>query len=137
MFVTLIPATYRIDLKNYFVYTDKNDGNIAGVNQNEQNSNVWDLTVNKALFYDANGNFDVKENIHTLVHEFAHLLTLGKEQVDYIPTNIQSDAAIDRLAAKCTTTFLTEGCLKSNAYLEKFIEKFWTKKDIQVTEEQQ
>lgn len=108
MFVTLIPTSYRAELKDYFVYTDKNDGNIAGVNLDPQDGNTWDITVNKALFYDANGKFDVKENIHTLVHEFGHLLTLGKQQVDYIPADIQSDAAIDRLAAKCSTTFVME-----------------------------
>lgn len=134
MFITLVPAAKRVELKSFNVYTDKNDGNIAGVFLNPEANNTWDLTVNKALFYDANGNFDVKENIHTLVHEFAHLLTLGKEQVDYIPADIQSDSAIDRLESKCSTTFVSEGCLKANAYIEKFIKRFWTKKEITMAE---
>lgn len=87
------------------------------------------------MFYDSKGNFDLKENIHTLIHESAHLLTLGQEQVDYIPTNVQSDAAINRLASKCSTTFVSEGCLKTKAYMENFIKTFWTKKEMETIED--
>ncbi len=136
LFIKLIPTEYRKDLTSMAVYNDKQSDIIASVYQNEQDRNVWDLSINKANFYTQNGAFNVKENIHTLVHEYAHLLTLSKTQVDYIPSNIQSDTAIDRLASKCVTTFVSEGCLKSGAYLEQFIKKFWTKSEIQAVEEQ-
>ena len=81
---------------------------MASVYQNEANNSTWDISVNKAFMFDKNGNLDTKESIHTLVHEFTHILTLGKEQVDYIPANITSDAALSRLESKCPSTFIAE-----------------------------
>jgi hypothetical protein len=93
------------------------------------------MDINKSLFYDANGKLTIKENTHTLIHEFAHVLSLGKTQVDYLPANLSFESSIDRFKEKCSSTFLSEGCLKKQSYLQAFISQFWTKEEVVATEE--
>lgn len=67
----------------------------------------WTLTVNVANVPDRSAY------LRTLVHEYAHLLTLG-------------DGEVDSSAAWCPTTELREGCLLADSTLERFKERFWT-----------
>jgi hypothetical protein len=134
LFTKIIPANYRKDLNIYSVYNDEESDTMASVWQNEENIETWDISVNRAFFYDANWKLDTKETVHTLIHEFAHILTFSPSQIDYVPQNIGSDSAYYRLAAKCQTTFVFEWCLKEGSYLDEFITSFWTKSEIDGTE---
>jgi hypothetical protein len=135
LFIKIIPLYYRGDFKLYSVYEDAESDTIASVVQDDSDNAKWNMDVNKALFYDANGKLTTKENTHTLIHEFAHVLSLGKTQVDYLPENLSFESSIDRFKEKCTSTFLSEGCLKKQSYLQAFITNFWTKEEVVATEE--
>ena len=58
-----------------------------------------------------------KEMIFTLIHEFAHILTLNNAQLD---GTISEDS--------CQQRFVTEGCLNADSYLNVFYGKFWKDK---------
>lgn len=133
VFTKIIPTYYRKDFKLYSVFNDEDDWTVAAVYQDEEDINFWNIDVNSALFY-SNGQLDPKESLHTLIHEFAHVLTLNKTQVDYLSPTLESQKLIDRFKDNCKSTFITEGCLKSNAYLELFIQDFWTAEDVEATE---
>lgn len=66
----------------------------------------WTLTVNVAA------NLPRDEYLRTLVHEYAHLLTLDDDQ-------------LDGSATECRTTRLQEGCLLPQSTLERFEDRFW------------
>jgi hypothetical protein len=135
LFTKIIPLYYRGDFKLYSVYEDSESDTIASVVQDTSDNTKWNMDINKSLFYDANGKLTIKENTHTLIHEFAHVLSLGKTQVDYLPANLSFESSIDRFKEKCSSTFLSEGCLKKQSYLQAFISQFWTKEEVVATEE--
>lgn len=130
LFAKIIPTYYRADFKLYSVYDDEDDSTVAVVYQNDDDITLWNLDVNRALFYDESGNLDPKESIHTLIHEFSHVLTLSKTQVEYIT----QDDDVDDFQANCRSTFISEWCLKNTAFLELFIKKFWSPEDVEATE---
>jgi hypothetical protein len=76
-------------------------------------------------FYQEDGKLNKKESVHTLIHEYAHVLTLGKTQMQYIPTDLDSELMMNRFKNKCKTNMVMEGCLYKDSYLNQFIEKFW------------
>lgn len=71
-----------------------------------RNPTQWALAVNLAA--DGRG-----ELIATLVHEYAHLLSLSTEQ-------------FDPKAADCPTLELSEGCARDDATLLEFQRRFWS-----------
>jgi len=74
----------------------------------------WDIVINMhSLREDGE-----KEMVFTLIHEFAHILTLNSSQLEA------------EIPAKRCLTYDTsaEGCTKQNSYLNHFVEMFW--KDI-------
>ena len=70
-------------------------------------SPYWTLAVNLA------GSDQPEVLIPTLVHEYAHLLSLGRDQME---------AAAD----DCATLDLVEGCLRASAALWAFQGEFWS-----------
>lgn len=129
IFRTLIPASFRQDLLTIHFTRDSQSDTFAHVNQIAWHTDAREMTLNLAQFYTSDGTLDVQESYHTLVHEYAHILTLNKTQVAYVSQDI-SDAAWQRYQSKCVTYFLSEGCLKQGSYLDAFITKFWSQKDL-------
>lgn len=135
-FTKIIPNFYRKDFKLYLVYNEPDGDTFAAVSQDEEENTLWNIEVNRWPFYLENGEMNIKESIHTLIHEFAHVLTLGNTQVDYLPTNLETQRTIDRFKEMCRATFITEWCLKDTSYLEQFISNFWSKEEVTLTEEE-
>jgi hypothetical protein len=60
-----------------------------------------------------------RDDVLTLVHEFTHILTLNDSQVEA------------GNAGACGALYDTgDGCALKNSYLQKFVENYWSKKDI-------
>ncbi len=112
MFANLIPKSQRKDFKLYNVDNSPNGDTFAHVIQDEEEISKWNITVNIAMFY-PDGKLDTKESVYTLIHEYSHVLTLGKAQMDY--SNFDA----------CTQRLLQEWCLNASAYLNTFINTFW------------
>jgi len=74
----------------------------------------WNMYVNMNTFADGE-----KEMVFTLLHEFAHILTLNFEQM-----NREADEET------CETYFVQEGCLHRDSYLFSFFERFWKQYDL-------
>lgn len=125
LFITIIPKNYRIDFAQYIISNDSKSDTFAHVEQNTVNNNKWDINLNMAAFYDEKWVLIKGEAIHTLIHEFAHVLTLNKTQVKYFPANFTDEKIIARFEWKCNSNLIMEGCLFEKAYLNSFILKFW------------
>jgi hypothetical protein len=101
-------------IDNLFIYFRKNSNEAAFVDRNP--SGKWDVYVNIDVFNDGE-----KDLVFTLVHEFAHILTLNSSQVD---GNIKTKEL-------CSTYLLNEGyegCTRPNSYFTKFHKLFWKNK---------
>jgi hypothetical protein len=121
-FRALIPASEREMLAEYAIGTDGDGGHLAAVGQTDNNAEEW------LLFVDIADTSDYYELTYTFVHEFAHLLTLGPEQVppslavfeDPYDEEIYEDERSD-----CDSYFPGPGCARANSYIHAFYERFW------------
>lgn len=124
LFTTIIPKNYRWDFAEYSISNNPNGDTFAHVEQNINDNTKWNISLNRAAFYTQEWELNKKESIYTLIHEFAHVLTLNKSQVKYFPIDA-SESVILKFQWKCNTNFIMEGCLHKNSYLETFINSYW------------
>jgi len=112
IFTTLVPSIYREQIIRYKVYEKPKGDTFAFVNQDADDQSKWNLVVNKSFFY-KNGKLDLKESIHTLIHEVFHTISLSSTQMNHWDYDI------------CENYELAEWCLNKNSYLNKFIKNYW------------
>ena len=74
-FITLIPQEGRGSLAEYSIVTDGEGNILAAVTQTSYEPALWSLEVD---IHDSNNKLELA---YTLIHEYAHLLTLGPDQV--------------------------------------------------------
>ena len=103
------PNTFSDNYLNRLILYTKDEDTGAFVIPNGKN-NKWDIYVNiNVLNQDGE-----KEMIFTLIHEYAHILTLNNSQVSSKNTNCDYE--------------IQEGCVNKKAYLYNFYNKFWKNK---------
>lgn len=108
----IVPSDY-IDILTVFEINTDGLGNVmAHVIQEKEDLSVWRLAVDLKDSANAKGEFTSEFN-NTLIHEFAHVLSLNKKQM-------QMDEVTDE-----STFEVQEGLLKKDAYLNKFYQEFW------------
>jgi hypothetical protein len=121
-FVTLIPANERNSLAEYSIVTDGEGEILAAVTQTLYDPALWGLEV------DIRDTDDKLNLTYTLIHEYAHLLTLGPDQVtpsiDLFYNPDDNDIYYDEVTA-CPAYFPGEGCSRDDAYINAFYKRFW------------
>ena len=121
-FITLIPTGERDSLAEYAIVTDGNGNNLASVGQTFYDPALWTLEV------DIIDSSDKLGLIYTLIHEYAHLLTLGPAQVTpslpVFKNPDDDDIYYDEVAA-CPVYFPGEGCSQADSYINAFFNQFW------------
>lgn len=142
MYSTLIPAKYRTDIKEFEMVTDGYDGIVAHVMPSVEYPKEWTLSLDTL---DSAVNID--QVMKTLIHETAHVLTLGHKQISvnekYLKA-FEEEKDISSYQNKCKSLFLQEGCAKESSYINQFhnlfwkpIEQEWTEKKVEESEEVQ
>lgn len=122
-YVSLIPPEFRTTLAEFSIMTDGTDNVLAAVAQTYNDPNLWGLEVDIA------DTGDYYYLTFTLVHEFAHLLTLSPDQV--IPSLAifnnpdDNDIYLQEVSA-CSNFFPGEGCSNEDSYINAFYNEFWT-----------
>jgi hypothetical protein len=112
-FVTdVLPADQRTRITKFELFTD-GLGNSLGSVMRTANPHNWMLRLD---IVDA---ADFASLSTTLIHEFGHLLTLNDSQVNisYQPTG--------PLTTPCPNYSMPEGCSRSEAYINRFFQRFW------------
>jgi len=123
LFAGLIPPEDRAMVSQFNVFTDGPDNTLAAVDLNAEDLSSWKLEVDIADL----DNPD--ELIFTMIHEYAHLLTLNAEQVELDmeiladPYNIELQQVKD---AACSNYFTGLGCSYEDSYIHVFYSRFWT-----------
>lgn len=95
-------------LVSFEVFDDGNNDSAASVWQSQDNPEKWHMNVNAAFMEDK------KDLIHTMVHEFGHIVTLNTTQVE-------------QTSGACPRFEIPEGCTKQGSYLASFEQRFWDK----------
>jgi hypothetical protein len=126
IFTELIPAQDRQMVAQFNVFTDGYSNTLAAVDQSKQNLSEWVLEVDIADLEDKDAL------VFTMIHEYAHLLTLNSTQVIPDADTFKDPYNLDLLkkkAAACSTYFAGTGCSLPDSYINAFYNRFWT--DIQ------
>jgi hypothetical protein len=122
LFTSLIPLDQREFVVGFSIVTDGGGDVLAAVGQSEANAEEWVLEV------DILDSDDRRALTFTLLHEFAHLLTLNASQV---PPNLAvfdnpfNDEIYKRELAACPNYFPGEGCSNPDSYINLFFDQFW------------
>ncbi|CAH2214503.1 zinc-binding metallopeptidase [Tepidibacter aestuarii] len=108
----IIPKSYINRITEFEIMTDGKDETLAYVYSPDNKNKKWTLAIDIKDAFHKKGKLIGKELDETIVHEFAHILTLNDNQV--IPKEEKS------------LNYITdEGTTKSNSYLNLFYKKFW------------
>ena len=121
-FVTLIPAGERNSLAEYSIVTDGEGEGLAAVTQTLYDPALWGLEVD---IRDSDDKFNLT---YTLIHEYAHLLTLGPDQVspsEAVFNNPDDDDIYYDEVSACPDYFPGEGCSRPDSYINAFFNQFW------------
>lgn len=126
IFTDLIPADDRAMVSQFNVFTDGFENTLAAVDQRKENPSEWILEI------DVSDLQDKDAFVFTMIHEYAHLLTLNASQVapdqDIVndPSNLE---LLKEKAASCPNYFTGNGCSYEDSYIHVFYNRFWL--DIQ------
>ena len=116
----LLPSEHLKWINEYLIFTDgaESGGWAAWVDTRDPlDRSRWQLGVDIA---DAEDPIDLT---YTLIHEFAHLISLNPDQIPQ--DNGDYDYGWDQDPARCIQFSLPEGCSNSNSYINRFYQKFW------------
>lgn len=122
-FTALIPLENRRDLAEFSIMTDGEDNVLAAVAQTYHDAALWGLEVDIA------DSQDYYYLSYTLIHEFAHLLTLSAGQVppsEAIFNNPDDNDIYLNEVSACPNFFPGEGCANDDSYINEYYNQFWT-----------
>ncbi|APD05572.1 hypothetical protein UJ101_00019 [Flavobacteriaceae bacterium UJ101] len=104
-------------LTHFSLITDGKDGDLGGLVPIDTQNKQWKLEIDTSDMNITNySEKHIKDYIHTLVHEFGHVLTLNNKQVK--PT--------EDLYQNPEKGYLTsEGYASKDSYLNLFVTQFW------------
>ena len=122
VFIDLIPPQDRQMVVQYKVFTDGYSNTLAAVDQNHANPSQWILEIDIADLEDKDAL------LFTLIHEYAHLLTLNASQVipdQEIVDDPNNLSLLEKKAAACPNYFAGTGCSYADSYINTFYNRFW------------
>lgn len=121
----LIPENDRIQITKITAETDGKGESLAYVDPIHGTGATWKLAYDPIDTYTNSGSYlDLEELLFTLVHEYAHILTLDHTQLRH------TLADTDSIECLPNEIIILEGCLYEDAYLYDFIEQFWTEEEL-------
>lgn len=121
-FITLIPSAERGSLAEYSIVTDGEGNILAAVTQTSYDPAQWGLEVD---IRDADDKLNLT---YTLIHEFAHLMTLGPGQVapsKAVFNNPDDNNIYLEAVSACPDYFPGEGCSGAASYINAFFNAYW------------
>lgn len=110
----VIPESNMDKISEFLIYAGATTETLGFVIQTNDDLSKWKYAIAIDLAYESGTLNGDGELLHTIIHEFGHVVTLNNDQVD---------ASIDE--SSCTNFFVGEGCAKSNAYINLLQTKYW------------
>jgi hypothetical protein len=122
MFTDLIPPENRQMVTQYNVFTDGYSNTLAAVDQIKTDPSQWVLEIDIADLQD-------KDSLEfTMIHEYAHILTLNATQMEPDPEIVKDPTSQElqkEKAAACPNYFTGMGCSHADSYVDDFYNRFW------------
>lgn len=103
----VVPMSFRSKMSQFLIYNGEQNGSAGFVFPTSTDLSKWQMAI--AIDYP-----DTDDLIHTVIHEFGHILTLSNKQVN---------ASI--MANSCSNYHTGEGCANADSYINKSYQKFW------------
>jgi len=99
------------------LFTDGIHDELGGVTPLNDLNSKWEINIDTLDFdLKSKDSLHIQNYVHTIIHEFGHLLTLNQQQVTITQDEFQDDQK----------GYLTsEGYAGINSYLGKFVTQFW------------
>ena len=118
---TILPKAYMTKyVKELELFTDGIAETLAGVKPMDESNTSWVYGIDPADLPEGNWR-DEEDFLHTLIHEFGHILTLNNTQVEPSELKFQADEA----------RYLTnEGLAKIDSYVNQFVQQFWYRENL-------
>jgi len=105
-FVRVVTPDFASEVMSQYRVGDAPDSDTLAYVYQDDDPDYWILAANLAT------SEDESQLIATLVHEYAHILTLPGTEMD-------------QAATSCETIELSEGCARDDSYLLAFEQQFW------------
>ena len=116
------------ETSEYRIFTDGPDETLAYVAPLSTDSTHWLFAIDIADAGTSDTLGQDKEFIHTIIHEFAHIVTLENDQVPPDQTINPDDAEQGKPSpteSACQTYYTGEGCSLESSYINLFFNRFW------------
>ena len=114
---SMIPPYWSRRVTRFEVASDGPGGIAAAVQRLDEAGDRWLLSVDPVDAVERRDDY-----VHTLVHELAHIVTLGAGRVEVDATPA---ATLVEQAARCDGPPVTEGCAAAGSVLAGFSERYW------------
>ncbi len=112
----IVPLSHRVKINEFIIYNGEKNESSGYVTQTSNDLSTWQMGI--AINFAYEGSFNANGQLaYTIIHEFGHVLTLEKSQVN---SSISENT--------CTNFYTGEGCAKADSYINKLYNGFW--KDI-------
>ncbi|WP_226294221.1 putative zinc-binding metallopeptidase [Aquimarina algicola] len=109
----IIPKEYMSKMSEFMIYSGEDSGSSGYVFETEKDLSKWQMGIAIDFAYEGGFNKD-GELAYTIIHEFGHILSLEKEQVD---SSINEES--------CKHYFPGEGCSKEDSYINTLYQNHW------------
>jgi hypothetical protein len=117
----------QAEVREFHIFTDGEDDTLAYVQPLENDPNLWLIAID-IVDAGTSGKINQPDFVHTVVHEFSHILTLENGQVppdtslsaEELEEGIESPVALS-----CATFYTGEGCANGRSYISQFFDRFW------------
>lgn len=116
----MLPSQHRSRIAEVVAESDGVDGILAYVESTSTDGSEWKLAFDPVDSFTSRGTYkNPRELVATLIHEYAHILSLNESQVTHIAPEIE--------VVECSESevVLDEGCAYGDAYLTQFIGRYW------------
>ncbi|MCK8520981.1 putative zinc-binding metallopeptidase [Aquimarina sp. D1M17] len=109
----IVPLDYRSRMSEFVIYMGQESGTAGYVVERTQDLEKWQMGI--AIDFAYQGGFNAGgELAYTIVHEFGHILTLDKTQLD---SSISQN--------NCKNYFPGEGCSRDGALINTLYKNHW------------
>ncbi len=106
----IIPLNYRSKIGEFLIYNGTITDTFGLSEKINNDASKWRIGI--AINY---ADDDQQKLIFTILHEFAHILTLNNDHID---TMVRE--------SNCVNYFNNLGCSNNNSYINQFQSQFWT-----------
>ena len=140
---SLLPRPYLDQIDSFEVFTDGDDGALAAVVREEEDPTRWVLALDIVDAFTEEEELDTRDLPYSVLHEFAHMLTLSESQIvldEELLMSTLSDEAYALLSRKkeegCASLYFVyqEGCAKQGSYINAFYQAFWKDDHAEIKE---